>query len=237
MKKKSRIIALLIIGSMCVSCKSNTQEKEQIKVTEVTTETIEPTNSLMENILIPTVSEHLTGEKEPEGDWTSIEEGTHYLLETLKRASRNCYRYKVFNDNKELVCEEYMGEIVQQPSCKETEEEVNIHFGYGTGVFMDKFVDFKENRQSLWFDSPWAVGRNTVAFFMGDWNDGSKSKIVIRAKYDRSQMREYAFPHFIRNWDVDECEFIENETVLYAHYIDKDTEKEDSVKIPFSDFA
>lgn len=166
-----------------------------------------------------------------------IEEGKHY---TLFKECMGKHKYKficrIKDDNGDKIMDDIVKEHWTAPTITESEDIITIHFSCGTDSFMDKFIDYKNNMESNWINNVRGIGDHTVAFVYGGWASGEKSKIMIKMKYGNSPKKEYLFPHFIYDADVDICRFQNDDKELYLHYIDKDTKEAKEVVIPVSEF-
>ncbi|SFR81065.1 hypothetical protein [Anaeromicropila populeti] len=221
---KSFVLLLIGVSLLCTSCiKENKREFHSIDEKDVQ----EMTESITTN----------ESEEPLHTKWTTIKKEKYYCIEKMGlREYNDYYRYTVYNTNEESIYSEILGEFNDPPRVTICDDTVNIHYGYGTGVFRDKYVDYKNNLQSIWLNNVWGVGKKYVAYVIGDWRNGSDSKLAIEEKYIQNTRKEIPFPHIIYDTDVDICEFRNNETELYIHYIDKDTKEAEEKIIKLSEF-
>lgn len=183
------------------------------------------------------VTEPAITEETAKQEWNVEEEGKHFTF-MRKEIKKNQYAYRciVKNDRDKVIYDENFASSPNTPSITEEGDIVDVHYGYGNAAFMDKYIDWKNNRQSEWFNTVWGVGKKYIAYINGDWEDGSNTKIIIDNKFGQTEEKEYVFPHVMYNVDVDKCEFRNSDKELYLHYKDKDTKKEAEVTIALAEF-
>ncbi|SFR57818.1 hypothetical protein [Anaeromicropila populeti] len=162
---------------------------------------------------------------------------TGKYFEILKLSKKDHYKCKAFNEDGELIYSEEIQTIVW-PTATMQYNAVDFHHGAGTGTYLDKFVDYQQNLKSDWFQNVRAIGKDHVAYvrWEGKEVENIKTVLVVAKKYEQNTEKKYSFPHILNEWDIDICEFRNNETELYIHYIDKDTKETEEKTIKLSEF-
>ena len=152
------------------------------------------------------------------------------------RKYNDYYRCTVYNDKKEGIYSEIIGELNSYPKVTISDNTVDIFVGYGTNAFCDKYINYKEDLQSVWMDNIYGKGKKHVLAVDGDWTDGSNTKLVVKHMYIQHQQKEYPFPHITDGCEITKCEFRNNDEEIYIEYTDKDTQKIENKTILLKDF-
>jgi hypothetical protein len=187
----------------------------------------------------PAITEPVTEapQKSNHTEWKIVESKKYYSIEKMGLRKYNDYfRYKVFNDEGEVIYWEIIGEFTDPPDVSISNNTVDIHFGYGTNAYCDKYINYKEDLQSVWFDNIRGKGQYHVLAVDGDWKDGSNTKLVVKDMYIQHQEKEYPFPHILDGCEITKCEFRKNDTEIYIEYTDKDTQKTENRTLKLKDF-
>ena len=152
------------------------------------------------------------------------------------RKYNDYYRCTVYNDKKEGIYSEIIGELNSYPKITISDDTVDIYVGYGTNAFCDKYINYKEELQSVWLDNIYGKGKKHVLAVDGDWTDGSNTKLVVKHMYIQHQQKEYPFPHITDGCEITKCEFRNNDEEINIEYTDKDTKKIENKTILLKDF-
>lgn len=221
-KKMLRILVLM--GAVCTFISCSPENKKQI--------TGSPDPSAI-SIAMETVS----GQGENPSTICKKKNFKEVKLDLLT-GYKDYYKCYVFNKKGEGIYSEILGPFVNPPEMTVTDNTVDIHFGAGTGTYLDKFIDYKNNRKSDWIENVRAIGKEQVAYVR--WEDNSDgitdTLLIVAKKYEYNTEKKYVFPYVSDEWDIDQFEFRNDETNLYLHYIDKDTKKAAEKTIKLSEF-
>lgn len=170
-------------------------------------------------------------------EWKLVKSTKHYSIEKMGlRKYNDYYRCTVYNDKKEGIYSEIIGELNSYPKVTISDNTVDIFVGYGTNAFCDKYINYKEDLQSVWMDNIYGKGKKHVLAVDGDWTDGSNTKLVVKHMYIQHQQKEYPFPHITDGCEITKCEFRNNDEEIYIEYTDKDTQKIENKTILLKDF-
>ena len=170
-------------------------------------------------------------------EWKLVKSTKHYSIEKMGlRKYNDYYRCTVYNDKKEGIYSEIIGELNSYPKITISDDTVDIYVGYGTNAFCDKYINYKEELQSVWLDNIYGKGKKHVLAVDGDWTDGSNTKLVVKHMYIQHQQKEYPFPHITDGCEITKCEFRNNDEEIYIEYTDKDTQKIENKTILLKDF-
>lgn len=189
--------------------------------------------------LFPTISETATeiSSIPNHTEWKLVKSTKHYSIEKMGlRKYNDYYRCTVYNDKKEGIYSEIIGELNSYPKITISDDTVDIYVGYGTNAFCDKYINYKEELQSVWLDNIYGKGKKHVLAVDGDWTDGSNTKLVVKHMYIQHQEKEYPFPHIKDGCEITKCEFRNNDEEIYIEYTDKDTQKIENKTILLKDF-
>ncbi|SFR91799.1 hypothetical protein SAMN05661086_02495 [Anaeromicropila populeti] len=97
--------------------------------------------------------------------WTIIKKEKCYCIEKMGlREYNDYYRCSVYNTEQEAIYSEILGEFNDPPRVSICDDTVNIHYGVGTGTYLDKFIDYQKNLKSEWFETVRAIGKVHVAY-------------------------------------------------------------------------
>lgn len=215
---------LFLLGIACVSISCSFTNKKQIKNSTEPSEVCTTTNPVKGQGENPTTVYEKRNFKEVKLD--------------LLTGYEDYYECFVFDKNGDGIYSEILGPFVNPPKMAVSDNTVDIHFGAGTGTYLDKFIDYKKNRKSDWLVNVRAIGKEQIAYVR--WEEDADGKtdtlLVVAKKYEYNTEKKYKFPYVTDEWDIDKFEFRNNETELYLHYIDKDTKKEAEKTIKLSEF-
>lgn len=228
-EKKAGLVTILFLSMTLLSCNGSGEQKKTSPA--VTAKMTEP-------------SSEVTAKAEEKDDmpstkangWKKYEEGKYYSLYDMKYKNDLFCKCSVKDDTGKVLYEDVFHEAPGTLSATEKDSIIDVHYGYGTQAFMDKFIDVKKKEQTDWLDNIWGAGETHVAYIRGDWKDGTNTKIIIDNKFGRSAKKKLRFPHVCNEAEADVCEFRKHDKELYLHYIDKDTKKEAEVTIPLTEF-
>lgn len=170
-------------------------------------------------------------------EWELVKSEKYYSIKKMGlRKYNDYYLCTVYNDKKEGIYSEIIGELNDLPNVSISDDTVDIHVGYGTNAFCDKYINYKEDLQSIWMDNIYGKGKKHVLAVDGDWKDGSNTKLIVKHMYIQHQEKEYPFPHIMDGSEITKCEFRNNDNEIYIEYTDKDTQKAANKTIALNDF-
>lgn len=155
--------------------------------------------------------------------------------EIFLASKKDNYICKVNNEKGENVYTEEFTTIVA-PTVTLTDEAAIIHHGAGTGVYFDKVVSLDGKRKSEWMSNARLIGNKYVIYLDFDFEDPSKTQLVLKEIYNEKTQKGYPFPYLADEWDVETYEFQDEEKKVFVRYTDKDTKKTAEKVISLSEF-
>lgn len=222
MQSKKIIFLMLLSLTILYSCKNDSTTMKKLPLDNTSRPTIAEAVTK-----VPTESYH--------EEWKIVESEKHYCIERMGlREYNDYYRCKVYDDKKELIYSEIIGELKQPPDVSILYDTVDIHFGYGTNAFSDKYINYKEDLQSIWMNNIYGKGKQHVLTV--GWDNHSNTKLIVKHMYIQHQEKEYPFPHIKDGCEITKCEFRNNDEEIYIEYTDKDTQKIENKTISLKDF-
>ena len=108
---------------------------------------------------------------------TPIESGNNYEIYDISKYAQPFYQYFVFDNKREIMD----SGILEQsyPNFKSRDGILEIHIGYGTGVWQCRYYDANKKLVSVWFNQPHAFSNNLVVYAEPRWNDGDRTDFIV----------------------------------------------------------